>query len=451
MRKHTLLKIGLAVLAVISMSGCRRKRPLDDSERTPNETRGTNYTYDFADYIDITTYGADGLGKIEISPKDLNASDFKSDADYIAVMHDLDLMKLTYTEGSTGGLTVTPSSNLKNGQIVTISVNVNKSDLQSDINIEPYEYRIEGLGEGTTVDLFSPDLVTFYATKDNSLYYHIVNNNAVTQELADNLVYTVKADDSVMEANKTIIHCTVSMNTDFLSNNGYVSMSQYLSKHNQNAEATEKDLVLANVIDPIDFNSVDTAALSDALYATLGKSDELLSKICSIQQSDQYANSSPYSYTIMYVDFVNGAPTYNAATATIHYVDGIYRVLNISSRTSSVPESAMFESYNGATVLLTLSTQDEINALKPVPTPEATPEPTAEAAATAAASNPAASSDNGGTATQAAPTPTASSGVAEPGSTVTYDQSGNQTGVYGPGEGEVLFPDITSDQYGDQN
>lgn len=459
MRKYTLLKISLAVFAGISLAGCRRKRVVDDADRTPNENRGTNYDFDFADYIDISTYGADGEGKIEISRKDLDASDFKSDADYIAVMHDLDLMNLYYTEGSSDGLSVSPSSNLSNGQIVTISVDVSKSDLQSDINIEPYEYRITGLGEGTTVDLFSPDLVTFYATTDNSLFYHITNNNVVTQELADNLVYTVSSSDSKMEANKTIIHCTVSMNTDFLSANGYVSMSQYLSKHNQTATETETDLVLAEIINPIDFNSVDVAALRDALYAALGESDNMLSKICSIQQSTQYASSSPYSYSIMYVDYINGEPQYGSVSASIHYVNGVYRVMNISSRSNSIPESAMLESYNGSTVLLTFASQEEIDTLKPTPTPEDTPEPTPEATADAAeTSAPAASSDSGVTAASgnaaesnnAASGTSGSSSVAEPGTTVTYDENGNQTGVYGPSDGEVVFPDITSDQYGDQ-
>ena len=84
------LKKSISLLAVSSIlmgaSGCVKK------EHEPNEKRGTDYVYDFVDYVNINAYGPDGEGIIEVSPKSYTTYDFDSENDNCVTVRDRDTM-----------------------------------------------------------------------------------------------------------------------------------------------------------------------------------------------------------------------------------------------------------------------------------------------------------------------------------------------------------------------
>ena len=85
----TIIKTLICIITALSCISCRKTY-------APNERRGTNYTYDF---IDITVYGQDGFGIMEISPVDIELHDFETEDEYIRVKKNLSLINARLVQG----------------------------------------------------------------------------------------------------------------------------------------------------------------------------------------------------------------------------------------------------------------------------------------------------------------------------------------------------------------
>ena len=82
------------------------------------------------------------------------------------------------------------------------------------MNIEPYEYVIDGLHDLERIDLFAEDFVSFYATEDGSLYAHIKDPKRYPEELTKNLRYRIGVTDGV-EPGRSVLSITVGMNEQY--------------------------------------------------------------------------------------------------------------------------------------------------------------------------------------------------------------------------------------------
>ena len=140
MKRYIRTMILFAVMiSMLMLSGCKRKK-------IPNENRGTNYKYDFMDFVDVTTFGEDGDGYIEIKTKDIDVKDFENEEEYVNVKLDLDNMDLNYNPALTannGVIKLSKTEKLVNGEVIKIRINYKKENLKyykiEDIKIKNIE------------------------------------------------------------------------------------------------------------------------------------------------------------------------------------------------------------------------------------------------------------------------------------------------------------------------
>ena len=346
MRRILLLAVSLMMLI-----GCAGKPEA-------NKKRGTNYEFDFVDYIDIQEYGENGNGYIEVTPKDISLEDFYSEEEYIKVKHDLDNMNLVFQNGryESTALKISKTEGLSNGEIITLKVGMKKENLQSDINIEDYEYQVMGLKESQPVDLFGSDLVTFFVTTEGNVWYHVKDNKNLPAELIENIKYTIRYDGAA-ELNKSILQVEADMDETFLKESGYFSLPVFLAKHDLKAElASEK--VLTNLVEPIEFSSASSSAIESELYEKIGEQETDLSKICNVQQLERQKVAEPYTYYVTYYNTTDGERQYFRRAVILLGVDGEYVVYKLGGRESTQEQFAK-SAFDNAEILLDFMMGDE--------------------------------------------------------------------------------------------
>ena len=349
-----IIKILICIITALSCVSCRRTY-------APNERRGTNYTYDFMDFIDITVYGQDGSGIMEISPVDIELHDFETEDEYIRVKKDLSLINARLVQGQSSDtkIKVSRSTGLSNGDVVRISVGLKKSELNSDMNIEPYEYVIDGLHDLAPIDLFAEDFVSFYATEDGSLYAHIKDPKRYPEELTGNLRYRISVTDGV-EPGRSVLSITVGMNEQYLKDSGYGTMDVFMIKHGFAAETTN-DRVLEKLVHPIDFNASSSFAVERALYNAIYEYEgDNLVKICNLQQTPRQKVSEPYCYMVVFSVDEDGTQRYFRRQIKMVYVDSEYVVIESGER-ESISEEYVYKPFTEANMIMnfTMETWDD--------------------------------------------------------------------------------------------
>ena len=340
-----IIKALICIIIAFSCVSCRRTY-------APNERRGTDYTYDFVDFIDITLYGEDGSGMLEISPVDIGLHDFDTEDEYIRVKKDLSLINAHLIQGQSldSKIKVSRSTGLSNGDVVKITVGLKKNELCSDMNIEPYEYVIDGLHDLERIDLFAEDFVSFYATEDGSLYAHIKDPKRYPEELTDNLRYRISVTDGV-EPGRSVLSITVGMNEQYLKDSGYGTMDVFMIKHGFAAETTN-DRVLEKMVYPIDFSASSSIAVERALYKALyAYEGDALVKICNLQQTPRQKISEPYCYMVVFSVDEDGTLRYFRRQIKMVYVDGEYVVIDSSDRESTA-EKYVYEPFTESNMIM---------------------------------------------------------------------------------------------------
>ena len=338
-----LLNICLILFMTLSLIACQQR------EYIPNKDRSDNYKYDFIDYITITTYGDNGRGYIEITPKEISVADFESEQDYINVKRDLENYNFTYKSNSrSSNFTISKTSNIANGDIIKITPKANVN-LTSDLNVEPYDYVVSDLKTSTLIDLFSPDLIIVYALTDGSYHIHVKRNAQYDEELRNNLVYSVTTKDKAIPG-QAVMTVKVDMKESFLKENGYTSFANYLAKHNLLAYLQEEK-VLNEIIEPIDMYDANSAAIETALYKALYVHEPNLIKVSCVQQSERQKSAEPYTYTVVYTISKNNIRQYFRRDVKIVGVDGGYDIVYIGSKTET-DEIYTRSAYDGANLIL---------------------------------------------------------------------------------------------------
>lgn len=361
----------MALMVVANLAGCAiRQKPKDknSSSYVANEDRVTEgYKYDWIDYCDISVYGANGSAYIEVTPKEVKASDFESDADYIAIKAVLDELNLSYIAGgnnSASKLKVSPDSDLSAGDLVTFSI-TKTVDSKLSFNTQEYEFRIPTLSDANMLDLFSEDNVTFYALEGTGeIEYTFTDNSIFSEELKENLVYKISADTSVAEADKTILSISASLNSQFLQNTGYPSTEQYLSKYGYRADAYTVQKVLKEIASPINYQTVLKEKVVNALYnavynaevTTSGSSN--LNTICCVQQLEKDA-ADPFTQYVIYQDVnSNGDVYYYRRAFRAAYLNDQVIIVSMNNEESSKEEYATAP-YTGGEIVLNNVVQEQ--------------------------------------------------------------------------------------------
>ena len=253
---------------------------------------------------------------------------------------------------------ISKTAELTNGDVVSISINLkNDYEKKSDINTETYDYVVHDLGTADEIDLFDNGTVTFYATQNGDICYHLHAPNYISQEMADNLVYVAKTT-SELESGVTILDCSVTMNEEFLKMNEYYTINVYLAKHNLKAETTSEK-VLSTIIEPVEFSSSNQAAIEGALYSRLYMEEPQLTKICNLQQLDRQAVSDPYKTVVLYYTTNDyGDREYFRREVEIHSIDNEYVIYKMEQR-NGTNERFMNESLDGSRIVLNFNYEEK--------------------------------------------------------------------------------------------
>jgi hypothetical protein len=406
-----LITAGIVLAAAVSMVGCAKKKP-----QGLNAERGTNYKFDFVNYLDFSLYGTEGNGFVEVKPKDISVDDFDTEDDYIAVKKVLDAMSLYLIPGNPDGVTsyldVEPNTGLKNGDVITFSIKDSfKADLSSiSFNTEPFQYQVSGLPDPTSLNLFDETSVTFYGLSGTKEVYALKKDNGnIPSDILKHLEYTIVPDGDTLKQSKTILEVTADMDKDFLTtgDDPCYTIDVFLGKRGYAAE-TKAEKVLMNVVDPIDFTKISPDAVATALYTFLngqelkrGDESYTLSNIASIQQVKATEGSyDPYSYYITYYVESKGDRILLRSSVRMVEVAGTIQILTPQTTLTAehTDDKYATQAYENATLIYSFVTDpsqiaedptasadtitDDVT-VTPTPSIDASAEPTASASASA--------------------------------------------------------------------
>lgn len=294
MKKYVnkIMKCLFVALICISLASCKKKEP-----EGLNANRGTEYTYDFIDYIKLDIYGPDGKAFIEMDTAEFTVKDFKGENDYIAIRKKMDSLMPQLKQGTdlSSYVEILPNTGLANGDLVMIRVKDGYKDIDTGVsmNLEPYMFEITGLPEGTLIDLFDASSVMFYGLNNSDkVYVHTKNGGSLPDEIIQNITYDIKPNSTPLIADTTILALTASMKDEFLLNEKmpYYDINVYMTKHNYKYEIIA-DKVLEQVVNPINYQSTSKEELQGALYShyfeqkmTKNGNEYILDKIANVQQ-----------------------------------------------------------------------------------------------------------------------------------------------------------------------
>ena len=370
---RTLKKIFILLITtvcILSLGACSKEK-----EETPpplNYQRGTNYKFDFVNYITATAYGANGQGVLDIRPKDFSVDDFETEEDYILMRKTIDSLCLYIVPGKeqTSYLQATKTTDLSNGDIVTISIKDTYSGkgYGADINLEPFSFEISGLTDGIEINLFDESSVQFYGLSGTTeVYPYIKKGGNVPSEIMDNIEYSIKADSTQLTAGKTILTISAQLNSDFLNSGDdpYYTTDIYMKRHDYvAADQTEK--VLMTVLDPIDFTKVKQDDVAGALYQALeneqikknGK-EYKLDSIATLQQlkSSQGAFDA-YGYTVTALASNEEEASQICIRSTVRMVKLDNTILVISnSHPENVQDDFCYSAYDSHNMIINYTAQ----------------------------------------------------------------------------------------------
>lgn len=395
--KKKIITLLTCVLAIFSLTGCVGIRSnktstekKQDEDYVINDGRteaASEYQYDWIDLIDIGVYGTNGNAFVEITPKDLKAGDFESDADFIAIKTEVSELNLNYVgqgtdnANSNSGITVDWSYNLSSGNVITISLN--EEDAFSGLSVYKgdYEYRVGQLKETVDLDLFSTDNVIFYGLEEtNEVSYYITENSKLKEVtgLVNNIKYKITSNDTTVVADQTVLNVEASVDSKFLDEVGYSTFELYLAKEGYRPTSLTTQLVLHNIAKVVDFSKKElTDELKEALENAIvsaengngdGEGNEF-SAICSIQKLAR--DKDNYTFTVVYRDTNSeGNVAYYRRSIKIVDLNNRILLLSMDSQEKSSEEFAT-NPYTDGNIVFTYV--DEVQSEEEVEVQEETP------------------------------------------------------------------------------
>lgn len=299
-----ILKPILAAFMSISLLACSSKEPELNAER------GTNYKYDFMQFLDAQLYGPDGHGFLVIQPKEIQVSDFESEDEYISVKKAVDGLKLYYDPdqpNQNSYITLSAGEELSNGDVITIGISSeydNSAASEVGINLESYEFEIHDLKEAKSLDIFDSTSLALLALDDgtNNIYPVKIYGGELSDEILDQISYKATSQDSKPKAGQTIVDVSADIIplVDEDNNPLSTSLASWLYMQGYVAQ-TSAEKVVREIATPITFTENNKKIAKELLYTTLKNDDDLFLSLANIQQVNASENSyNPYVYTVTY-------------------------------------------------------------------------------------------------------------------------------------------------------
>ena len=301
----------LAAGMILNTAGCSKK----PQEYVPNGNRSAEHSYDFVDFIDIKAYGPDGKGIMEVTPREYTVADFDTEQEYIAIKNLMDDLNLVYRQGEDNrksNIMISKTEDLKNGDIVQIGIDTRKwnKDAGIDINLEAYDFVVDQLTVGSSIDLFNDESVIVYGLSGTNNVFTLKTPKTATfpKEIEDNIVYSVATEEKNLVPGVSIANISATMEESFLMNpdNPYYNIDIYLKKHGYDY-VSKTQTVLDQVIEPIRFGENINASVEDYLTQQfVGKTVEtwsrsyVIDRIGNIQQQKNREGIDRYNYTVTF-------------------------------------------------------------------------------------------------------------------------------------------------------
>lgn len=372
----TLLTCLLALTSLTACVGIRSSKTSTEKKQAEdyviNEDRAekaANFMYDWIDLVDINVYGTNGNAFVEIKPKDLKASDFESDSDYMAIKTEVEDLNLYYVgdgldnSNQNSGITVDWAFNLSSGNVITIALAEEEEAFKGQsVYRGEYEYKVGNLKETETIDLFSEDNITFYGLEETGEVTYYIPENSKLREvegLIDNISYKITKDNSNLAVDQTILSIEATINSKYLQEIGYSTFALYLAKEGYRTDNFTTQLVLHNLARVMDFSNNELAneaisLLEDKITSLEGSEGDgagnFFSSVCSIQKLNKDKNDA-YAYYVIYRD-TNSEGNVNYLRRSIRLVDLNNRALLLSiggQETSN--ESFAYDAYTDGQIV----------------------------------------------------------------------------------------------------
>lgn len=276
-----------------------------------NKDRAKNYTYDFVQFLSAKVYGPNGYGFLEVKPKELKVSDFKSEKEYIAVKKAVNSLQLYFDQDNLSqatNLVIDKPNQLSNGDIVTLGIS---DDFDSttisnlNINLEPFQFQVRNLKEPVTLDLFDPSSVAFLALDedDNDTIYPVkIYDGAVPDNILDQITYEATTDDDDLIEGETILSVDAEI-VPLLDNDGNglpTTLGTWLGKKGYLTKTVDEK-VLRDIAQPVTFNGDVIKEIAPKLLKTLRADDDSTISVATVQQLNVAQSAyDPYDYVVTY-------------------------------------------------------------------------------------------------------------------------------------------------------
>lgn len=248
-----------ATLLIFAQTGCVKK----------------TYDIQLSDCLDISVFGENGSGYIEVHRKEMSPADFEHEGQYEALSKNLDRLNTDYIPGETsnrGGIIFSKLDGISNDDEITVKFQISKNFKWEDIEVgtDPYTFTVSGLkDELKTIDLFDEEHVRFVGNPDaNDIAALVQSDNSGDFDKSNYFKYTIVSKDSVEQGSK--FTAMISMTETAKNLFGYSDVNVFLAKNGYKIDSLTKELTLDTIQNGIDAGgnseaSFDTQKMKDAI------------------------------------------------------------------------------------------------------------------------------------------------------------------------------------------
>ena len=332
-----LLTTLLITFMIFGMAACKKKE------------EGPTYDYDFVDYLNITYVGPNEFADLDISLKDFDADDFESDTEFIKIKK---FMNTLYPY-----VVADKTSNLANGDVITIGISTDYEGVVNELNMNlgVHTYQVDGLKDAVYYDLFEADTVSFYGLEGTSdVLYKINEKSTLSQNIKDNLTYSISIDTDEVEEKLSIMTIKASLKDSFLKTTKYSDTETYFKSLGYIVDV-EGEKALKNTVSNKAFETItDTDIVKTQLIEKIKEQGDIdnyqFSELSNVQKTQK-----AYTYDIV-AKYVNGEKTaYVEFESKLAYLDGEIKYLSFN-KLKTVNERFATEALDNNELLFTFNT-----------------------------------------------------------------------------------------------
>lgn len=231
--------------------------------------RKHEYEYKLQDFLEISFFGENGNGYIEIHPKEPTKEELllEDDEKYEAVVNDVLQYNLNYVSlnaNKMSALKIDKETELSNGDTVEISTLLKKNNFNIDIDLNSFTVEVAGLENSLQeLDLFGENCVLFYGDPETnkiscSIVYPSVEDLKLERENKEYnpfsfpgsyFKYNVTVYDAIELGSS--FRAEAYLTDDTIEKYGYQAVETFLASNGYKAKEIVKDMVLENIQTPV--------------------------------------------------------------------------------------------------------------------------------------------------------------------------------------------------------